>query len=249
VPAHPTGGSKTLLAAHAVGRMHHGWPTRHPQPLALWLVPSETIRSQTLAALTTPGHPFRNALAQACGEDVRVCSLENLATLSPQDFDAHAVVVATIQSFRVEDTEQRNVYAFSEAFEPHFRDVPPAALLALRDSPDALVTQADADSARAGREMLARFVGQPRWSLANWLALRQPYVIVDEAHNVSAQQLQAEDMIKMPIAGSGLPGRRCVKVAHPARHLRVSDQRHCAAPFFRAIFQVGQPFQHHLREG
>jgi type III restriction enzyme len=83
--------------------------------------------------------------------------------------------------------------------------------------------------------MLARFVGQPRWSLANWLALHQPYVIVDEAHNtktersfealkrlnpclileltatpvpkrtnvlfhVSAQQLQAEDMIKMPIA-------------------------------------------------
>ena len=27
--------------------------------------------------------------------------------------------MATIQSFRIEDTEQRNVYAFSEAFEPH----------------------------------------------------------------------------------------------------------------------------------
>jgi type III restriction enzyme len=216
--------------------MHHGWPTRHPQPLALWLVPSETIRSQTLAALATPGHPFRNALALACGEDVRVCSLEDVVSLSPQDFDSFAVVVvATIQSFRVEDTEQRNVYAFSEAFEPHFRGVPPAALLALHNLPDALVTQADADNAKAGREMLARFVGQPRWSLANWLALRQPYVIVDEAHNtktersfealkrlnpalileltatpvpkrtnvlfhVSAQQLQAEDMIKMPIA-------------------------------------------------
>jgi len=70
---------------------------------------------------------LRNALALACGEDVRVCSLEDGASLSPQDFDAFAVVVvATIQSFRVEDTEQRNVYAFSEAFEPHFRGVPPA---------------------------------------------------------------------------------------------------------------------------
>ena len=236
----PTGGGKTLLAAHAVGRMHHGWPTRHPQPLALWLVPRETIRSQTLAALATPGHPLHSALALACGEDVRVRSLEDVATLSPQDFDVHAVVVvATIQSFRVENTDQRSVYAFSEAFEPHFRGVSPAALLALRDLPDALVTQADvqagADNAKAGREMLARFVGQPRYSLANWLALRQPYVIVDEAHNaktersfealkrlnpafileltatpvpkrtnvlfhVSAQQLQAEDMIKMPIA-------------------------------------------------
>lgn len=231
----PTGGGKTLLAAHAIGTLARDWPGQQPKPLALWLVPSDTIRSQTLKALSTPAHPFRAALAEACGDDVVVCELDALAQLSPQDFEQRAVVVvATIQSFRVEDTDQRNVYAFSEAFEPHFRGVPPAALNALHDLPDALVTPADVQSAKAGREMLARFVGQPRWSLANWLALRQPYVIVDEAHttktersfealkrlnpalileltatplpkrsnvlfHVSAQQLQAEHMIKMPI--------------------------------------------------
>ncbi|MFZ2394542.1 DEAD/DEAH box helicase, partial [Rhodoferax sp.] len=77
--------------------------------------------------------------------------------------------------------------------------------------------------------------GQPRWSLANWLALHAPLLIVDEAHNtktdksftalkrlnpsaileltatpiatktnvlyhVSAQELAAESMIKLPIA-------------------------------------------------
>jgi type III restriction enzyme len=82
--------------------------------------------------------------------------------------------------------------------------------------------------------VLAGFVGQPRWSLANWLALHRPLLIVDEAHNtktdksftalqrlnpafileltatpiaaktnvlyhVSAQELAAEDMIKLPI--------------------------------------------------
>ncbi len=238
----PTGGGKTLLAAHAVGVMAREWPNVgsmvspvSPRPLALWLVPSDTIRAQTLAALGTIGHPFREALAEACGDSVRVCDLDEVATLSPQDFDACAVViVATIQSFRIEDTDQRNVYAFSEAFEPHFRGVPAGALLALNGLPNALVTAEDAASDKAGREMLTRFVGQPRWSLANWLALRQPYVIVDEAHNaktersfeallrlnpamileltatpvpkrtnvlfhVSAQQLQAADMIKMPI--------------------------------------------------
>lgn len=231
----PTGGGKTLLAAHALGRLARGWPGRHPQPLALWLVPSDTIRNQTLKALATPGHPFREALAEACGDDVAVCDLEAVAQLAPQDFDQRAVVVvATIQSFRVEDTDQRNVYAFSEAFEPHFRRATPAVVEGLRGLPDALVTEADVQAAAAGREMLTRFVGQPRWSLANWLALRQPYVIVDEAHtaktersfealkrlnpalileltatplpqrtnvlfHVSAQQLQAEHMIKMPI--------------------------------------------------
>jgi len=232
----PTGGGKTLLAAHAIGALAREWPGHHPKPLALWLVPSDAIRTQTLAALSNPGHPFRQALAQGCGDGVRVCDLDTVATLSPQDFDNHAVVVvATIQSFRVDDTEQRNVYAFAEAFEPHFRGVPPAALAALQGLPDALVTADDVAQARAGRAMLARFVGQPRYSLANWLALRCPYVIVDEAHNtktersfealkrlnpalileltatpvlrrsnvlfhVSAQQLQAEHMIKMPIA-------------------------------------------------
>lgn len=239
----PTGGGKTLLAAHAVALLARERPGRHPQPLALWLVPTDTIRSQTLRALSTPGHPFRSALAQACGDDVVVCDLDTLAQLSPQDFQQRAVVVvSTIQSFRVEDTDQRNVYAFSEAFEPHFRGVPEAQLRALHDLPDALVTADDVavmsaegqPERKAGREMLARFVGQPRWSLANWLALRQPYVIVDEAHtaktersfealkrlnpavileltatpvpkrsnvlfHVSAQQLQAEHMIKMPI--------------------------------------------------
>jgi type III restriction enzyme len=231
----PTGGGKTLLAAHAVGCMAREWPGTHSKPLALWLVPSDAIRTQTLAALTTPGHPFREALAAACGDDVRVCDLEGVALLAPQDFDAHAVVVvATLQSFRVEDTEQRNVYAFSEALEPHFRGVPGAALQALHGLPDALVTAQDAARALAGREMLARFVGAPRWSLANWLALRRPYLIVDEAHNaktersfealqrlnpalileltatplpkrsnivfhVSAQQLQAEALLKLPV--------------------------------------------------
>ncbi|MDP1691252.1 MAG: DEAD/DEAH box helicase family protein [Burkholderiaceae bacterium] len=231
----PTGGGKTLLAAHAIGRMAREWPSTAAQPLALWLVPSDTIRAQTLAALSTPGHPFREALGQAVGESVRVCALDEVATLAPQDFDAHAVVVvATMQSFRVEDTGQRNVYAFTEALEPHFRSVPAQALRALAGLPDALVTAEDAASADEGRAMLQRFVGQPRWSLANWLALRQPYLIVDEAHNtktersfealkrlnpaaileltatpvpkrtnvlfhVSAQQLQAEAMVKLPI--------------------------------------------------
>ncbi len=232
----PTGGGKTLMGADAIGRMAREWPTGLTKPLVLWLVPSDPIRSQTLSALRTPGHPFHESLVQGVGEAVSVCDLDELAVLSPQDYAQRAVVaVATIQSFRVEDTDQRNVYAFSEKFEAHFRGTEAARVDRLCELPDAVVTTEDVAGAKAGREMLARFVGQPRWSLANWLALHEPYVIVDEAHNtktersfealkrlnptlileltatpvpkrtnvlfhVSAQQLQAEDMIKMPIA-------------------------------------------------
>ncbi|AVP56359.1 DEAD/DEAH box helicase [Pulveribacter suum] len=228
----PTGGGKTVLAAHAVPLLARDWMGQDA-PVALWLVPSDAIRTQTMHSLQTPGHPYRAALVAAYGEGLRVCALEDVAQIAPPDWGRTAVVVvATIQSFRVEDAGQRNVYSFSESFERHFKGVPERALAPLRALPDALVTPEDA--ARDATGVLAGFVDQPRWSLANWLALQQPLVIVDEAHNaktdksftalqrlnpsfileltatplpaqtnvlyhVSAQELAAEDMIKLPI--------------------------------------------------
>jgi len=232
----PTGGGKTLLAAHAVPLLARHWRASDA-PVAVWLVPSDAIRAQTLKGLQTPGHPVRQVLADAYGERLRVCALEDVAQIAPPDWGRSAVlVVATIQSFRIDDTDQRNVYSFAEAFERHFKAAEseqPRALAALAALPDACVTAEEA--AQDGRALLRGFVGQPRQSLANWLALHQPIVIVDEAHNaktdksfvalkrlnpaclleltatpiaartnvlyhVSAQELAAEHMIKLPIA-------------------------------------------------
>ncbi|WP_024539781.1 DEAD/DEAH box helicase [Comamonas badia] len=228
----PTGGGKTVLAAHAVPLLAREW-AGVDAPVALWLVPSDAIRAQTLAALQTPGHPWRAALADAYGEGLRVCTLDEVAQIAPPEWGRTTiVVVATIQSFRIEDAGQRNVYSFSEGFERHFKGVDERRLQTLRALPDAVITPDDV--ARDTSGVLAGFVGQPRWSLANWLALHAPVVIVDEAHNtktdksftalkrlapsfileltatplvqqtnvlyhVSAQQLAAEDMIKLPI--------------------------------------------------
>jgi type III restriction enzyme len=229
----PTGGGKTLMAAHAVNVLAQEWRATDA-PVAVWLVPSDTIRSQTLKALQTSGHPYREALEASYGAGVRVCVLEDLANIAPTDWGRHAVVVvATIQSFRIDDTDKRNVYSFSESFERHFKGCDEQRLQELRGLPDALVTQDEA--AADTSTVLAGFVGQPRWSLANWLALHEPLLIVDEAHNtktdksftalkrlnpsaileltatpipgktnvlyhVSAQELAAEAMIKLPIA-------------------------------------------------
>jgi type III restriction enzyme len=227
----PTGGGKTLLASHAIVSMARDWQATDA-PVALWLVPSDAIRTQTLGALETPGHPYRAALEDAYGQRLQVCDLERLATLAPPDWGRHAiVVVATIQSFRVEQTDTRNVYAFSESVERHFKSLPAQRLAALASIPDAIVRAEDASEPQSP---LKSYVGQPRFSLANWLALHQPLIVVDEAHNtktdrsfealkrlnpsaileltatpiahktnvlyhVSAQELQAEEMIKLPI--------------------------------------------------
>jgi type III restriction enzyme len=229
----PTGGGKTLLAAHAVPLLAAQWRATDA-PVAVWLVPSDAIRSQTLTALQTLGHPYRAALTDHYGDSVLVCTLEEVAQIAPADWGRRAVVVvATLQSFRIDDTDKRNVYAFSESFERHFKGCDAQRLRALYDLPDALVTTEEAERDTTG--VLKGFVGQPRWSLANWLALQEPLVLVDEAHNaktdksftalkrlnpcaileltatplatktnvlyhVSAQELAAQDMIKLPIA-------------------------------------------------
>ena len=50
----PTGGGKTLLSAYAI-RIASETYLERDYPLVLWLVPSNTIRQQTLETLRTPG--------------------------------------------------------------------------------------------------------------------------------------------------------------------------------------------------
>lgn len=228
----PTGGGKTLLASHAVVRIARTWADRS-HPVALWLVPGETIRRQTLAALQTPGHAYRAALQDAYGDALVVSELDALHTVPPHDWrDKAVIVVATIQSFRVANKAGRRVYAMSEAWETHFDAL---ALTPQQAAQAGLSCVEEADLANPGQTFLTRAdLGRVKTSLANWLAWQRPIVIVDEAHNaktplslalldgigpccvldltatpvphktnvlyaVSARELEAEDMIKLPI--------------------------------------------------
>ena len=228
----PTGGGKTLMASHAIPLIAQAWSHRD-FPVALWLVPSDTIRSQTLAALQSPGHAYRAALRDAYGERFQVCELDALHTLPPQCFGQQAIiVVATIQSFRVANKAGRRVYAMSEAWETHFKSLNLTPQQAAERGL-ACVEKADLD-AEGQAVLTSKDLGRVKCSLANWLAWQQPIVIVDEAHNaktplsltmlqgirpscvldltatpvpaktnvlysVSARELEAEDMIKLPI--------------------------------------------------
>ena len=224
----PTGGGKTLLGTHALataGRHFIG----QDRPLALWLVPSNIIRTQTLAALRTPGHPYREALEGYFGVDgVRVLDIADCEQLRPQDFAQKAIVaVGTLQTLRVDDTAGRDVYAYKENFEPHFArapDLPGFERVTERDlAAQPYLTRAD--------------LGKIKRSFANLMYWHRPVVIIDEAHNartpltydtfarlrpaaliemtatplrqgahrsnvlyhVSAEALKAEQMIKLPI--------------------------------------------------
>lgn len=230
----PTGGGKTLMAAHAIdraARFYVGTST----PVVLWLVPTNMIRTQTRDALLTPGHPYREALlAYWPADHLAVIDITDCATLRAQDFgNKTIVIVATRQTLQVENTASRDVYAYKEDFEPHFSGV--------ADEPYfERVSQADLEANASLRKLLGPAgVGKVKRSFANLLACHRPIVIVDEAHNargdlsyevfrrirpacviewtatpardqnvlyhVSAQELKAENMIKLPIVLSPHP--------------------------------------------
>lgn len=165
----PTGGGKTLLAAHAINVARAAWIEKE-FPLVLWLVPSNMIRSQTVDALNNPRHPYRKALDAAFENRVRIFDMADFTRLRPQDLRANlCVVIGTIQTLRVDNTEGRKVYAHHEELEAHFAGVP------IR-SPG-LETLGPIEAAKVG--------GSPddiRFSFANLLNLQSPLMIVDEAH-------------------------------------------------------------------
>lgn len=83
--------------------------------------------------------------------------------------------MATIQSFNVSDTAKRNVYSFFEELAPHFDNLPANISAGLEK-----VTEADLQNQPY---LTAKDIGSTKYSVANWLHLHHPVVIVDEAHN------------------------------------------------------------------
>lgn len=206
----PTGGGKTILGAHTIEIVRRAWIGKD-YPIVLWLVPSNTIRHQTVEALRNTRHPYRQAMDDSFGGRVRVFDIADFSLITPQDIsDNCCVIVGTIQTLRVDKTEGRKVYAHHEDLETHFSAI-----------------RADAP----GLERLES--GSIKYSFANLLHIHRPLMIVDEAHNavtgltremqtrvspcavveftatprmnsnilhsVTAQELKSAEMIKLPI--------------------------------------------------
>lgn len=168
----PTGGGKTLLAAHTVAVAGRHYLERD-YPVVLWMVPTNTIRVQTAEALKKPSHPYRAALDEAFDGRVSVFDVSEIAQIRPQDLTERvAVIVTTIQSLRTSNTDGRKAYAHSENFEPHFAHIP-----------------ATTPGLERGED------GKIKFSFVNLMAFHRPLVIVDEAHkagtNLSFEMLAA----------------------------------------------------------
>ncbi len=169
----PTGGGKTLVACEAVSLGVKDLLQRD-QALILWLVPSDTIRSQTLSRLQDSSDPYRQSLDMNLG-NVAVLDIEDATRMKRALLDSHTViVVATMQAFRRKDKSSLNVYKNNGELMSHFENLPQGLLEVAEREPEGHFNQ----------------------SLVNVFRLRRPFVIIDEAHN-ARQPLSFETLRRL----------------------------------------------------
>ena len=86
----PTGGGKTLLACHAIDRIHRQYLNRQAG-LVLWVVPTTQIYRQTIEKLSDRSHPYRQILDIASGGHTII--KERGKPLKPADINGNLVVL------------------------------------------------------------------------------------------------------------------------------------------------------------
>jgi type III restriction enzyme len=224
----PTGGGKTLLAAHAAERVltdHF----RQRTGLVLWIVPSAAIYDQTKKQLWDRGHSYRQVLERASAGRVKV--IEKLDGFTAEDVrDRLCVLLLMLQSAGRASKDSLKLFSDNGnygSFFPQADDYP--ALHKLKGEVPNLDINDIAEGAIAGVKPASI-----KQSLGNVLRIVRPVIVLDEGHraysdiarntlagfnprfmlelsatpngersnilvNVSGQELKEAEMIKLPL--------------------------------------------------
>jgi len=214
----PTGGGKTLVACHAISELLDEFlQYKCGRSLVLWFVPSDTIRTQTLANLQNRRHPYREVLDVQFDNSVSVLSNEEALHISREQLEQRlCIIVSTLSALRRDDPEGLRAYKENGELLEHFRDI-----------------------TDAGRTLEKDEGGETIHSLVNLIKIQNPIVVIDEGHHaktplsfdmlrllnpcfileytatprpesnvlvdISAYELKEEDMVKLPIKLLSLP--------------------------------------------
>jgi len=254
----PTGGGKTWLAAKSV-QLVNTHLLRTENSVILWLVPSKPIREQTIKALKDRSHPYHAALRET--GPITVLDLEEAKSVTRATLDTSTtVIVATRQAFQVEEEECRKVYQSSGALMHHFDNLSPtqrdelltdgegserttpyslANVLRLR-RPFVVVDEAHNSRTELAFDMLARFRPSGVMELTATPDLeRTPTNVL---HSVSAAELKAEEMIKLPVVLETEPNwQQCLADAigrRDALHKLADEDRRAGSAYLRPLVLI-----------
>lgn len=212
----PTGGGKTFLAAHSVGVACKEYLARD-FTLVIWLVPSNQILEQTYDALSDTHHPYRKALNQYFNDSVEILKVDEARSIQKGTLQSNTtIIISTFASWRVDKTEGRKVYEQNGSLSSHFEhlkiektenleklngsSIPVHSLanVVYLNNPIFIIDEAHNARTELTFEVIKRL--NPS-CIIEYTAT--PKTKGNDRSNVlysvSAAELKAEDMIKMPI--------------------------------------------------
>lgn len=169
----PTGGGKTLLAVEAI-REHQQRFVHQRTGLVVWMVPSETIYSQTIGKLRDKSHPYRQIIDQASGGNTIIAEKNQI--IKKTDVQNNLVILfLMIQSVNRTTNESLKVFEDSGAYDTFFPEDN------RYDLHSELLKEVPNLDAFSGLDSLQP---QVKTSLGNVVRLTNPLMIVDEFHKV-----------------------------------------------------------------
>lgn len=207
----PTGGGKTFMACASVRRIFDALPTGKPQ-VVVWLVPSDSILTQTIRTLSDVNHPYRQRLDQDFAGRVGVYTKEML--LNGQNFSPDTVremltvCVMSYGSLRIDSRkkdvrkvyqENGNLFRFAEYFKDTdalLADTPDTALIqVLRHLEPVVIVD---ESHNAGSDLSTEMLNNlnPSFVLDLTATPRKNSNIISY---VDARELKKEHMVKLPV--------------------------------------------------
>jgi len=173
----PTGGGKTLLAVETI-REYQNLFVQKRTGLVVWIVPSETIYSQTVQKIRDKGNPLRQLLDQCSGN--RTIVLEKGQRLTTHDIEENLVILfVMIQSIsRANAKEALKVFQDSGGYESFF---PADNRYDLHKQLLEQVPNLDYISSLGTEQPLIMT------SLGNAIRVSKPFLIIDEIHKVFSE--------------------------------------------------------------
>ena len=218
----PTGGGKTFMACASVRRIFDAMPLGKPK-VVVWLVPSDSILTQTIRTLSDVNHPYRQRLDQDFAGRVGVYTKEML--LNGQNFSPDTVremltvCIMSYSSLRINSRsrdvrkvyqENGNLFRFAEYFKDDsalLADTPDTALIqVLRHLEPVVVVD---ESHNAGSDLSVEMLNNlnPSFVLDLTATPRSNSNIISY---VDARELKKEHMVKLPVVVYNRTSRQSV---------------------------------------
>ncbi len=168
----PTGGGKTLLAVEAI-REYQTRFAKKPHGLVVWIVPSETIYTQTIRQLKDKSHHLRQLIDRSSGGKTII--LEKGQKLTTDDIANNLVILfVMIQSVsRANNKEALKVFQDSGGYEGFF---PPDHRYDLHEKIIEQYPNVDYFEYMGNKAVKS--------SLGNAIRVSKPLIIIDEFHKV-----------------------------------------------------------------